>query len=473
LFPAKGSFGANMLTLMTGTTLVQVMMIAATPILTRLYAPESFGALAIFTSIILILSPLVSWRFEQAIVLPETETDAFHILVIATTLILLTVLLISFGVYFWGRAGARLLDMPQIVPWLGWIPLCLFLTSLFETFRFWYMRQNKFRSIVVGQVYQTSTTAISQISYGLIAIPGPGGLIGGNIAGRVVGVAALAGGVIRRSRVLASGFNLRRLWQLMCQYKDMARYALFTNFLSGISGNMIPLTLNYFFGTALVGLFMISQRLMNLPSQLIIDSLWQTTYSELGRLTLDEQRLRLRKIHNYVAFIFAFPMVAVSFFPERIEVVLGPKWQGIGDIIIPLAILVYINALARSVSYFIVFEHYAEQAIANVSLFLLRLGSVIIGGIYLTSLKTIYLFAFASILYYAILDLRWAFYFSDTKHYILHLVTSLAVNIVLLFCFKYLFANTSFLSFMILISALFVLYYSILLILFNLPYHSK
>jgi O-antigen/teichoic acid export membrane protein len=43
----KGGFAANVLTLMTGTTLSQVLGIAIAPILTRLYSPQDFGILAL------------------------------------------------------------------------------------------------------------------------------------------------------------------------------------------------------------------------------------------------------------------------------------------------------------------------------------------------------------------------------------------------------------------------------------------
>ncbi len=47
----SSSFATDVLKLVTGTTFAQIIAILASPLLTRLYGPEAFGFLALFTSI--------------------------------------------------------------------------------------------------------------------------------------------------------------------------------------------------------------------------------------------------------------------------------------------------------------------------------------------------------------------------------------------------------------------------------------
>jgi len=54
LFPLNG-FARNVLTLISGSVLAQIIAVAAAPILTRLYSPEEFGILALYTSIVTML----------------------------------------------------------------------------------------------------------------------------------------------------------------------------------------------------------------------------------------------------------------------------------------------------------------------------------------------------------------------------------------------------------------------------------
>ena len=61
LLPA-GSFGRGVAVLAGGTAFGQALAIIASPILTRLYGPEDFGVLAVYTSIIGIAGEAIRQR---------------------------------------------------------------------------------------------------------------------------------------------------------------------------------------------------------------------------------------------------------------------------------------------------------------------------------------------------------------------------------------------------------------------------
>ena len=66
-------FVKNVISLMTGTTAAQAIPILISPILTRLYKPEEFGAFALYMAIASVLSVVVSGRYELAVILPEND----------------------------------------------------------------------------------------------------------------------------------------------------------------------------------------------------------------------------------------------------------------------------------------------------------------------------------------------------------------------------------------------------------------
>jgi lipopolysaccharide exporter len=49
--PKPSAFTTDVLKLVTGTTFAQIIAVLASPLLTRLYGPEAFGFLVLFTSI--------------------------------------------------------------------------------------------------------------------------------------------------------------------------------------------------------------------------------------------------------------------------------------------------------------------------------------------------------------------------------------------------------------------------------------
>jgi hypothetical protein len=65
----------NVLKLAGGTAGSQVISVAAAPILTRLYGPESFGGLAMFVSLLSLLNLVGSLSYKLDIPLPEDDVD--------------------------------------------------------------------------------------------------------------------------------------------------------------------------------------------------------------------------------------------------------------------------------------------------------------------------------------------------------------------------------------------------------------
>ena len=61
----KASFAGDVLKLVSGTTFAQLLAILAAPVLTRLYAPDAFGILALFSSITGILGVIACLRYES------------------------------------------------------------------------------------------------------------------------------------------------------------------------------------------------------------------------------------------------------------------------------------------------------------------------------------------------------------------------------------------------------------------------
>ncbi|MDI6867844.1 hypothetical protein [Methanoculleus sp.] len=58
----------------------RLITILAAPVIARLYGPEAFGFLAIFTSITSIIGVVACMRYELAIMLPKTDEEAANLL---------------------------------------------------------------------------------------------------------------------------------------------------------------------------------------------------------------------------------------------------------------------------------------------------------------------------------------------------------------------------------------------------------
>ena len=73
----------NILTLMTGMGISQVILIAATPIITRLFSAGDIGVFGFYVTVISILVIFYTGRYEIAIMLPKSDSSALDIYKVA------------------------------------------------------------------------------------------------------------------------------------------------------------------------------------------------------------------------------------------------------------------------------------------------------------------------------------------------------------------------------------------------------
>ena len=85
-------FFKNVSILASGSVVSQAILLAVSPILTRLYTPEQFGNFQLFMSLSLLTGVLVTGKLELAIVLPEREEDGRRV---TQTSILLSLIISS------------------------------------------------------------------------------------------------------------------------------------------------------------------------------------------------------------------------------------------------------------------------------------------------------------------------------------------------------------------------------------------
>ena len=101
LWPQSAS-SRNVLKLAGGSAGSQLISVAAAPILTRLYGPESFGVLATFASILALLNVVSSLRYELAIAVPKDDDEAIALVWLCFVLVVISSALTALGVVLLG-----------------------------------------------------------------------------------------------------------------------------------------------------------------------------------------------------------------------------------------------------------------------------------------------------------------------------------------------------------------------------------
>lgn len=170
--PATG-FARQLMVLLSGTALVQLLGLALSPLVARLYGPASFGSLAAAAAVSTLLATLAPLALESAIVLVDSDHEAVE----------LTSLIICMSLVVGGMGGAFLFSaiwlgngvfstsLLQSNP-IGWslvVGVLSAATSATQALSSLATRSQQFGVLTKSRVAQSVATQSLTVSFGFIA----------------------------------------------------------------------------------------------------------------------------------------------------------------------------------------------------------------------------------------------------------------------------------------------------------------
>lgn len=153
---------------MTGTTIAQELPILASPILTRIYAPEDFGVLALFVAVTNIFGFIANGRYELAIVVAPEEEDAVNITALAIIIACVLSVFLLLIVIFFNNQISTILGNEEIRFWLYVMPPVVFLIGLFHALNYFNTRIKSFGTIAKVNVYKSVVSVIVKLVLGFL-----------------------------------------------------------------------------------------------------------------------------------------------------------------------------------------------------------------------------------------------------------------------------------------------------------------
>ncbi|WP_164219920.1 oligosaccharide flippase family protein [Virgibacillus sp. YIM 98842] len=334
--------------LTTGTTIAQAIPIAISPILTRIYTPDEFGVLALFTAITAILGSISNARYELSIVLPEKEEDAINLVALS---ILISFTLSSFlflVILMFQNNIIKFLGNSEINLWLYFVPLVVFMIGIFNAFKFYNTRIKKYNIIAQVSVLKSVSLAISQILLGLLKF-GHHGLILGQIFSHLFSNGRLAKSFLKNSITL-SNINIKRMLVLAKTYIKFPKFSMGATLANTSARNITSLFIPMLYSAATLGHFSLVQRTLGLPTNLVGQSIGQIF---IQKAVIEKQKYGTAKI-IYISTlkklltISLIPFIILFFTVEDIIVfIFGDNWLMAGvyaKILVPLFFLRFIAA---------------------------------------------------------------------------------------------------------------------------------
>jgi O-antigen/teichoic acid export membrane protein len=330
----KSEFACNVLTLMTGTTIAQAIPIALSPILTRLYTPEDFGALALYMAILGVLSSAATGRYELAVMLAEKEEDANALVVLSLLIAAALGLFTLLAVAIFNEPITKLLGNAALGHWLYAVPVGLFLTGAYNTLNYWLNRHSRYTAMSQNRVLQSGITGSVSLGLGWVNC-GAIGLISGNVFGQAVTTALLGNQFMaNRESPPIERATLRKSIELAMRYKNHPMHLLPSQWIGAAAMQIPVFVISGAFGPSITGFFSLALRMISMPGLLIADAIGDVyrqqatvAYREAGQF----RTLFLKTLTK--SFKFAVLPFAVLFAiaPDLFAFVFGEPWRMAGD----------------------------------------------------------------------------------------------------------------------------------------------
>ena len=391
----QSSFLKNILIVMSGTAIAQIIAYALYPIISRLFTPVDFGIFGSFSAVAGIIGSLITLDYSQALMLPKEKSDALNLFclsIISTIFITLIVSILSIikPSIFYNLTKTR-----------GVWPLILFiLTIIISGINYasqaWAVRSKAFKQTSASQVIRSMGSSGSRIIFGVFKT-GSFGLIISNIIADLGASINLIRVVIPDLISLKGTISLNRIKSLAKEYIDFPLYSASQNFINAISSGLPVLLLTKFYGLAVAGAYAFGVNIIHAPMGLVLTALRQVLFQKACEYQNEGKGIYLLYIRT-VLILFAMAIVPslilIIWAPQIFVFIFGARWHLAGvlarSLIIWLAV-VFCNLPAVIFSRIIRIQRFVF--FYDLVLLALRTAALVLGGMYLKVTQTVMVFA--------------------------------------------------------------------------------
>jgi len=378
----RSSFARSVTVLVGGTAGAQLLSVIAAPVLARIYTPDDFGLLAVYSGLLLMIGVVASLRYEIAIPLPEEDQEAAHLVLLSVLLVSGMSLLTLVTVLVFQTSIAELVGVPDLADFLWLLPVGVFLLGIYNVFSYWATRTKQFSLVASTKVQQSLVTLVIQL---LAFQLGGLGLLVGKVLGQGVGIISLAKPAIKLPPFLGIRRRISRsaLAATADRYRRFPIFSTWEGLANSAGLQLPPILFAALYGPAAAGLYALAHRILTLPLALVGGAIGQVFYANAAEARR-EGRLGALVIQLYskLAYIGLPPAVMLALTGEDLfAIVFGEQWRAAGQFAQWMTPWLYLQFVSSPISVIFFVTENQKQGLVFQSIFLaMRITAIAIGG---------------------------------------------------------------------------------------------
>lgn len=352
----RTEFTKHTFTLIAGTMLAQLLPIAISPIITRLYSPGNIAVLGLYMSLVNILLALSTGSFELSIMLPKKEEESINLFSLVVIIAFISCSVFFLIAFLFKSEILSFFNIKPISQWLLFVPLSVFILSLNNSFNYFFNRQKKYKLIAINKVNKNWGMGISQLAFGYSNLKSIG-LISGQIIGDLLSTVLLGVNFIRNKHFsfLKLNFSFPLIKKLIVEYKKFPLFTMPTVFMNNISSEILTILVAIWFSSGLTGAYYFTVRILSAPMALIGSALSQTFFRKFTEIINDEKQNPKPFILKVWLGLFSLaivPLTILFIWGEDLFVfVFGIEWREAGkiaSIMAPMTLFTFISSPTSS-----------------------------------------------------------------------------------------------------------------------------
>ena len=325
----------SVLTLLSGTALAQLILFAASPVLSRVYEPAAFGQYALLSLGLSLVTVLASGKYEIGVLRPEADEEAFALVVLAggVAVAVSAVAALAALLWLWVMAPAAWLGQHGSARyWLVPLAAAMVLLSAWQAVLFvWLNRRGHYRAISLCRI----THAVVMVGTQITLAANVGGLFG-LLLGTVLGIAICL--LLQVTSVHRDGLPTRPARALLSRmaraHANLPMHSIPTDLIGTLLAQFPVFFLGAKFSDATVGLYSLSQRTLLAPMQLISNSVGEVFRTQAARQFAAEGQCRnlFRDTVRLLTVVAVAAILVVALAgPDLFALVFGESWRAAGD----------------------------------------------------------------------------------------------------------------------------------------------
>lgn len=397
----------NIVLLMSGSTMAQIIPLAISPILTRIYSPSEFGVFSLYFSIVMILAPFITGRYELSIMLPKSETESRSIVYLSNLITIgMTIILFLLVFIFKDLIITNLNIRPKQAGWIYLIPLGALSVGLFNTYTYANNRVKHYRVLSSVKVIQSSFYSLLQLVLGYLKF-GYWGLIIGYLFGQLYAAYRLLTKFVAKDQGPEEKVTKGMIIEKAKEYSEFPRFAMVTHSLETLSSNIPQIMLTRFFNAKYAGYYSLTTRTIGLPMSLIGKAVGDIFLADASRLYRENGECVgiFKKTLGLLSIIPIIPLVFLYFKAEDIFIfVFGKEWGEVAEYVRILFIPFYLQFISSPLSHmFIIAKKVRVELFIQIFIAVLTILSFVFGSlIFKSDQVSLMFFAFTLTLKYII-----------------------------------------------------------------------